>query len=105
MVYEYLPGDKELFDMLDRKKPTERKTVGIVVPVKRAQELEKLEQLEQLILRIQNLGAIVCAALVAAIFFAAAILGWMDITFGTIATLIAAARAIALYWRYRHGRK
>lgn len=102
MVYEYLPGDKELFDMLDRKKPTERKTVGIVVPVKRAQEMEKLERV---ILRLQKLGAIVCSALVAAIFFAAAILGWMDMTFGTIVTLIAAVRAIALYWRYRHGRK
>lgn len=102
MDYEYLAGDKELFDMMARKTPTDRKTVGVVVPVRRAKKLEKLEWMMDW---IQKIASIVSSALVAAVFLAATILGWMEMIFGAVATLAAVARAIVLYWRYRHGSK
>lgn len=86
---EFAKADKELFAVVNGKKPTDDKTVGFNVPVN----------------RIRTLMPIFCSALVAGIFFAAAILGWMDMIFGTVVTLAATVRAIALYWRYRHGRK
>lgn len=97
-----LPGDDELFAMLEKRTPTDRKTVGVVVPAKRARELERLEKMLD---QLQTMAPIVSSALVAAVFFAAVILGGMEPGFGAVATLVATARAIMRYWRYRHGRK
>lgn len=102
MNEEYLTGDNELFEMLARKKPTGRQTVGVVVPISRVQELEALEKKLRWVLIMKP---VIGFALTAALFFAASILGWMDMVFGSILTLAAASRAITLYWRYRHGRK
>lgn len=99
---EYLPGDDALFAMMAKRKPTVRKTVGVVLPASRVRELE---QMERRLDRIHAMSPIIPAVLVAAIFFAATMLGWMTMPFGSAVTLAAAVRAITLYWRYRHGGK
>lgn len=100
--HEYDEADRELFAMVNGETPAGDKTAGVVVPVNRVKELERLEWLLD---RIHETGAILGSALVAGIFFAATVFGWMEMIFGIIVTLAVAARAAFLFWRYRHGRK
>lgn len=98
--YEYEHADDELIAMVNGKTPTDGKTVGVVVSAERMRELEDIEAAVR---RIRKSAPIAESTAAAAVFFAAAVLGWMDLTFGTIVTLITAGRAVWLFWRTRHG--
>lgn len=97
---EYLAGDDELFQMMARKTPTDRKTVGIVVPVKRAKELEYVEEL---IFQCHDLIPIACWAGATLVFAAATVLGWMTPIFGSIVAVCCFIWMAYRLWRFRHG--
>lgn len=99
---EYLPGDDELFAMMAEKKSTARKTVGVVLPVKRAKELEFLEEL---IFQCHDLIPIAGRGAAALVFTAATVFGWMTPIFGSIVAGYYFGLAASRLWRYRHGRK
>ena len=96
---EYDRADNELFAMLNGKKPTGRKTVGIVVPAKRAKELEFIEGL---LFQISDLLPIAGWLGASGLFAAATVFGWMHVIFGSIVAAFTFGWAAWRFWRWRH---
>lgn len=85
---EYLPGDEELFDMMDaRFQSAPEQVKPIAVPARRDKR-----------------GHRVADSVFTTLFFlTATVQGWMDWRFGAIVTLACFCRLCRRIWRWRHG--
>ena len=99
---EYSRADKELFDMMAGKKPTGKKTVGVVISTKRAKQLDLLEEI---LFQFCDLVPVVEWTAATLLFATATVLGWMTLVFGGSVSAFTFAVAAFRFWRLRHGRE
>ena len=85
---EYLPGDKELFDMMDaRYQHASEQAKPVAVPARRDKRGHRVAD----------------SVFTTLVFLTATVQGWMDWRFGAIVALACFCRLGRRIWRWRHG--